>query len=362
MMNDVKERSFKRVYLITGDDPWLRHGFLSRLLQAASGEDTLNRMDVTGSDMSLPEMRAFTDTMPFFAERRVLVIEESGLFRVRQKKGESPETDDSPEGKDASESDEKEDVSKEEASDAYQKWLKTLPETALVIFVETKADGRSALYKLISRIGSVTVTERPKKAEELRRFAMNLIGKSRLKITQAAFDLLMERLPLDYGTAETEIEKLISSCLEKGSIQSEDVEEMLIPRLEDKVFDLVERVSSGDRRGALRCYYDLAALRTSSLLVLTLIGKEFVRLMNVQEMAVKGLSDREIMTNMSFSKEWLSEKYRRAAQRFRKGQLLKAASRETELELAVKSGNLSENAAVEMLILSMTEGTKDPRR
>ena len=77
---------------------------------------------------------------------------------------------------------------------------------------------------------------------------------------------------------------------------------------------------------------------------------------------MKGLSDREIMTNMSFSKEWLSEKYRRAAQRFRKGQLLKAASRETELELAVKSGNLSENAAVEMLILSMTEGTKDPRR
>ncbi|MBP5294950.1 MAG: DNA polymerase III subunit delta [Lachnospiraceae bacterium] len=360
-MNDVKEKSFRRVYLITGDDPWLRHGFLSRLLHAAAGTDTLNRMDVSGSDLSLPEMRAFTDTMPFFSDRRVLVVEESGLFRVRQKKGDTSETDDASGEKESSESEE-ENAAKGESADAYQNWIKTLPETALVIFVETKADGRSALYKLISRIGSITVVERPKKAEELRRFAMSLIGKSGLKITQGAFALLMERLPLDYGMSETEIEKLISRCLEKGSIQAEDVEEMLTPRLEDKVFDLVERVSSKDRKGALRCYYDLVALRTSSLLVLTLIGKEFIRLLNVKEMAEKGLPDREIMSVMSFSKEWLSEKYRRAAHRFRKGQLLRAASYEAELELAVKSGNLNENSAVEMLILSMTEEPKEPGR
>ena len=364
-MQDVKEKSFKRVYLITGDDPWLRHGFLSRLLQAASGEDTMNRMDVSGSDLSLPALRAFTDTMPFFADRRVLVIEESGLFRARQKKNNSEETDENEDAREegnSSDSSEESPESARESTDAFQNWLKTLPETAVVIFTESKADGRSGLYKLISKIGSVTTVNRPKNAEELRRFALNLVGKSGLKITSGAFDLLMERLPLDYGMAGTEIEKLISRCIEKGSILSEDVEEMIAPRLEDRIFELVEKVSSGDRKGALSLYYDLVALRTSPLLILTLTGKEFVRLLNVQDMAAKGLPDREIMSAMSFSKDWQAEKYRRTSGRFRRGALLHAADYASSLEQAVKSGNLNEYSAVEILIISMTRDPNDRRR
>ena len=355
-MNDVKQKSFKRVYLITGDDPWLRHGFLSRLLKAAAGDDTLNRMDVSGSDLSLPELRAFTDTMPFFADRRVLLIEDSGLFRSKKKAGE--EENDPSKGEGGTESTDPADKNDEDPktdADGYQNWLRNLPETALVIFTESKADGRSALYKLISKIGSITVVERPKKAEELRRFAMGLVARSGLKITPRAFDLILERLPLDYGMAETEIEKLISHCLEKGAIREEDVEEMILPRLEDRVFDLVERVSSGDRPGALRYYYDLVALRTSPLLILTLIGKEFVRLLNVGDMARKGLPDREIMTAMAFPKDWLVDKYRRTALRFSRNALVRAADRASELEKDVKSGNLGENAAVEILILELTQ-------
>ena len=356
LLQDVKEKQFKRVYLITGDDPWLRHGFLSRLSAAVSGDDTMNRMEVTGSDISLPALRAFTDTVPFFAERRVLVIEESGLFRVR-KKGGSEDGNSSGEEfqtppREASE--EENDETAGSSSDDFQNWIKTLPETAVVIFTETKADGRSALYKLISKLGSVTAVNRPKNAEELRRFALSQIGKSRLRITSAAFDKVMERLPLDYGTAETELEKLISRCLEKGSILPEDVEEMMTPRLEDRVFELVEKVSSGDRDGALRCYYDLVALKTPPLLILTLVGKEFVRLLNVQDMAARGLSEREITEAMSFSKDWLTDKYRRMAGRFRRGELLAAVKYETELEQAAKSGNLNDAPAAEILIVSMT--------
>ena len=184
---------------------------------------------------------------------------------------------------------------------------------------------------------------------------MGLVARSGLKITPRAFDLILERLPLDYGMAETEIEKLISHCLEKGAIREEDVEEMILPRLEDRVFDLVERVSSGDRPGALRYYYDLIALRTSPLLILTLIGKEFVRLLNVGDMARKGLPDQEIMTAMAFPKDWLVDKYRRTALRFSRNALVRAADRASELEKDVKSGNLGENAAVEILILELTQ-------
>ena len=360
LIQDVKEKKFKRVYLITGNDPWLRHGFLKRLLDAVSGDDSMNRMDVSGSTFSLPELRAFTDTMPFFADRRVLTVTDSGLFRSG-KKNDAPE-----DGDDKSEEETPEDLTPEkgtkERSDSVQNWLRTLPETAVVIFSETACDGRNALYKLVGKIGSVTVAERPKNPGELRRFAMNLIGKSGLRITSGAFDMLMERLPLDYGMAETEIEKLISYCLEKGSILPDDVEQMTAPRLEDRVFDLVEKVSSGDRKGAMDLYYDLVRLRTSPLLILTLIGKDLVRLMNVQEMSRKGLSDREIMEALSFRYDWITDKYRRTAGRFRKGALREAAALEADLELSVKNGNLGDSAAAEMLILRLTGRDLPPKR
>ena len=353
LLNDIKEKSFKRVYLITGDDPWLRHGYFTRLMEAVSGDDTMNRLAVSGSGFSLSDLRAFTDTMPFFAERRVLVIEESGLFRARKKAGA--------EGNDESSGDPSEGASSDDAAESVQtgpqsieNWLKTLPDTAVVIFTENAADGRNSLYKLISKIGSVTVVNRPEKPEELRRFALGQIGRSGLKITSGAFDKLLERLPLDYGMAASEIEKLLSRCLQKGSIYPEDVEEMITPRLEDRIFDLVEKVSSGSRDAALSLYYDLVALRTPPLLILTLIGREFVRLQNVRDMYAEGLSDREIMNAMSFSKEWLAEKYRRMAGRFRKEELSGAVRLASELELSVKSGNLGEAAASEILILSLT--------
>ena len=362
LIQDVKEKKFKRVYLITGDDPWLRHGFLERLLKAAAGEDTLNRMDVTGNAFSLPELRAFTDTMPFFAERRVLVITDSGLLRSR-KKNEPEEGEEQPytDGSEETLSSDKGTDLKERA-DSFQTWLQNLPETAVVIFSETSCDGRNALYKLISKIGSITSAERPKNPGELRRFAMNLIGKSGVRITSGAFDRLMDRLPLDYGMAETEIEKLISYCLGKGSILLEDVEEMTAPRLEDRVFDLVERVSNGDRKGAMDLYYDLLRLRTAPLLILTLIGKDLVRLMNVQEMSRKGLSEREIMEALSFRFDWLTQKYQRTAGRFPKGALLRAVELEADLEQSAKNGNLGDAAALEILILNLTEDRRPSRR
>ena len=356
MIQDVKNKNFKRVYLITGDDPWLCHGFLTRLLKAAAGDDTLNRMDVTGSAFSLPELRAFTDTMPFFAERRVLLITDSGLFRSRKKADSSAEDAPSDEGSKEDDAEKTED--QKERSDGIQKWLTSLPETAIVIFSETACDGRNALYKLISKIGSITTAERPKNPGELRRFAMNLIGKSGIRITSGAFDLLMDRLPLDYGMAETEIEKLISYCLQKGTILPEDVEIMTFPRLEDRVFDLIDKVSAGDRKGALDLYYDLVRLRTAPLLIMALIGKDLVRLMNVQEMSRKGLSDREITEALSFRFDRLLDKYRRTAGRFKRGALLKAVALEEDLERSVKNGNLGDSAAVEILILRLTEARK----
>ena len=60
------------------------------------------------------------------------------------------------------------------------------------------------------------------------------------------------------------------------------------------------------------------------------------------------------MTAMAFSKEWLVDKYRRTALRFPRNALVRAIDDASDLEKDVKSGNLSENAAVEILILELT--------
>ena len=81
---DIKERRFRRVYLLFGEEPFLVSSYKKRLREAISGDDT----------------------MPFFAERRLIMVDESGFF-----KGAAPE----------------------ELAD----YIPELPETTCLVFCET---------------------------------------------------------------------------------------------------------------------------------------------------------------------------------------------------------------------------------
>ena len=77
----MKEHTFKRVYLLYGEERFLVNNYKKRLREAIAGDDTMNFNSFQGKNPDVREIISLADTMPFFAERRLILIDESGFFK-----------------------------------------------------------------------------------------------------------------------------------------------------------------------------------------------------------------------------------------------------------------------------------------
>ena len=108
----IKAGEFKRVYLLFGDETYLVQQYKDKLVNALTDvEDTLNFSKFVGEGSDPAEMISFCQTMPFFADRRVVLVSGSGLFA--------------------------------KSNDYLADNIPGLPDTAVMVFVEKDVDKRS---------------------------------------------------------------------------------------------------------------------------------------------------------------------------------------------------------------------------
>ena len=120
---DIKSGTMKQVYLLWGEEAYLRRQYRDRLRDALAGGDTMNCHYFEGKGIVPGEIIDLAETLPFLAERRVIVLENSGLL----KKG----------------------------GETLAEYIKDMAETAYLVFVETEIDKRSRLYKEIKAAGRI---------------------------------------------------------------------------------------------------------------------------------------------------------------------------------------------------------------
>ena len=321
VLEDIKNRTFKKVYLLYGEETYLVLELKNRLLAALNPGDGMNFKSLEGHDISLDEVRDFTDTMPFFAEKRVLFLSGTGLCK--------------------------------NSSEGFDAWIGGLPDTAVVVFTESEVDKRNRVYKKIAETGYVSelskMSDRDYEAWVLRR-----IGARKLRITKEAFAKLLSVLPEDMEGARHEIDKLCDYCMEKESIEPSDVDEISVPEIQGRIFDMVDAVSRGDRKTALSLYYDLLSLREPPLRILFLAARQLNQLF-LAKSAERENRSRDDIASILRVKPFIAGKIQAGARRFTMKALSDAVEKALELENAVKSGDLADTLAVEMLIFSVTE-------
>ena len=70
---DIKNREFKRVYLLYGTEEYLKRLYKNKLKEAVlQDSDAMNMAEYAGKGIDEKEVREFADTLPFFAEYRVV--------------------------------------------------------------------------------------------------------------------------------------------------------------------------------------------------------------------------------------------------------------------------------------------------
>lgn len=316
LSQDIKERRFKRVYLLYGEESFLKRSYKNRLREAVLGDDTMNYHYFEGKGLALAEIISLADTMPFFADHRLILIESSGLFKG--------------------------------GGEELVEYLPNLPETTCMVFVEDEVDKRSRMFKAVKKYGYAAEMTRQTSAQ-LAKWAAGLLAKEGKKITSSTMELFLGMVGEDMDNIRSELDKLISYTLGRDVVTAQDVERVCTAQVTNQIFEMVAAISGRRTERAMKLYEDLLILREPPMRILFLIARQFNQLLQVREMGAKGLGRAEMASQLKIP-PFAVGKLTAQARAFSQEQIFSYVQDCVDMEEAVKQGRLSDRMAVELLI------------
>lgn len=277
----------------------------------------MNFSSYEGKDINPKELIDLAETMPFFADRRVILVEDSGFFK--------------------------------NACEELAGYLPELSESTCILFVESEVDKRSKMYKQVKKSGRIVCFDR-QSDEILMRWVGTRLKKEGKTMTRAAYQRFMEKTGNDMENIDKELEKLICYCLELEVIDVEQVEAVCVEQTTNKIFDMVNAISEKRQKQALDLYYDLLTLKEPPMRILFLIMRQFQKLMLIKELTNQGVDSRTIASKAGMP-EFAVRKNQAMAKKFKMEQIRRALEDGVELEEGVKTGRMNDRVAVEVLIV-----------
>lgn len=318
LLQDIKNNDFSRIYLLYGEEEYLRKQYRDRLKEAlGKPEDTMNTHYYEGKDTKPGEIMDLALTLPFFAEKRVIVVENSGWFV--------------------------------KGGDPMAEFLPKLPDTTVLIFVEAQTDKRTKLFKGVKKAGR-TAEFSYQDETTLKKWIIGMIKKEGMVCSGQALDFFMERTGTEMCHIKTELEKLFCYCMGRQEITIADMEAICCKRIQNQIFDMISALALRQRDRALALYYDLLMLKEPPMRILALIVRQFHLLLQVKELKKKGYGQTVIAQKTGLS-PYVAGKYERQAAGFRFLELREALEDCAKTEEEIKTGLLQDRLGVELFLV-----------
>ena len=325
IQEDIRTGNFKQAYLLYGDEAYLKQQYKHNLEKALNPDgDTMNFNHYEGKSIDIRQLIDLCETLPFFADRRVILLEDTGFFKNKC----------------------------EELAD----YMKELPEYLCMIFVESEVDKRSRMYKAVKACGRITEFK-SQDEKTLMRWAAGLLGKAGKKITQRDMELLLTKTGTDMGNLRMELEKLITYTGDRNVVTRADIQEVCTTQTQNKIFDMVRAVTEKNQKRALDLYYDLLTLKEPPMRILFLLAKQFRQLLLVKEYTEEGVAQPEMASRLGVP-SFVVRNIASCARSYRISELRQAVTDFVDAEEAVKTGRLQDVLSVELLIVKYSSARR----
>ena len=319
--DDIKKGEFKSVYLLYGEEEYLKKQYRDRLKNAIVGDDTMNYSYYDSDNASVKDIIDVCETMPFFAQKRLVVMENTGFLKS----------------------------SNEELAD----YIKHIPDYLIIVMVEKEVDKRNKVYKAIDAVGYVCEMK-PQSTATLEKWIAGLLAKDSLRISRDACDLILDKTGAGMDYIKQETEKLASYCQGREVVTVEDVEKVCATQTTSHIFDMISAIANKKQQQALDLYYDLLELKEPPMRILYLIVRQFNGILQVKDLMSRGVSGKEI-ASMIGAAPFVAGKYQAQAKYFEMSTLLDALNECARTEEAVKQGRLNDRLGVELIIIKYSK-------
>ncbi len=317
LKQQIKEGNFKPVYLLYGSQSYLKNLYRKKLTEAIlPPKDTMNLTYLEGKIPDLPAIAELANTLPFFAKKRLIILENTGFFK---------------------------------SSCDLAKMLPDFPDTTILLFIENEVKKNTSMYKAVAKLGYACEMNGLSE-KDLMMFLASSLNKEGLKISYAAAQHMLLRCGTDMNCLIQETAKLSAYCAGQEAVTIEDVDCICTQQISRQIFQMIDYIGEQKQNAALRLYDDLLALKEKPMSILALITRHFNKLLLVKDLSAKNLPKGEIAKKAEIP-PFAVPKYQQQARSFSPQMLCHFLDFALAQEEKFKKGLMNDQMAVEIVIV-----------
>lgn len=338
------EKSLQRqllspVYLFYGEETYLRDRILERFKgMVPEGIRDFNLDIVDGRDTGVEAIVNMAETLPFLADKRVVLVKDADFFKARRKS--------------MSETGEEKAEKANSTDDILLKYLENPANTTCLILCTESVDKKRKIFKAIEKNGQV-VEFALLKGQELNDWIDRRARKLGKVIEQAAMAGLVTAVGNNLQQLNTELEKLSCySATEK--ISAADVGLMVSKTAELSIFELIDAVADRNYKRAVKMARETVFLGEPVIRILFMVARQFRLITQVKGFQEAGNTDKQVAGLLQVH-PFVAQKCIKQARNFTMQEALAAMEKILGTDLDIKSGRQEPMLALELLIIALCD-------
>jgi len=306
-------------YLIIGNDSYTRETEAEKIRKRSlsSGEVDLNYSAHKVEDIE--EAMDSLGTMPFLAEKRVVLIKEDNGFS-------------------------------DEFTEAILSYLARPMETSVLVLSTGSSFKKNKNYHKLAGLVNEIKADKPDPVT-IKGWIRDFFKKEGIEISPKAVELIVELKGSDAIAVKGELEKLV--CFSGGEkIENTHVEQLVGRSVTEDVFKLVDAVNARDTKWAFRVLNDLYDQKKQPYEIIGYLAWYIRGIQKVVLLSGRGSGPEGIVAELGFH-PWQAKKFLYQAKKYPVNRINRWTSLLLETDRDIKTGRKRSPLALEMLLVSL---------
>ena len=326
------------LYVLHGEDNFSLTRSLEEIKKGLGDPSLLaaNTTVLDGQQLSIDQLRAICETVPFLAEKRLVIIQgllerfEPQVRPRRQKKTTSQ-------------------AGQNKQDKAFADYLSGIPDSTVLVLLDGRIRSNNILLK---QLATAKVRSFPLlKEAQLKQWIKKEMAEQDISMSPQAVDLLAQLVGSNLWVMTNEITKLALFASGRR-IEEEDVKAVVSSAQETNVFAMVDAILDFKAGIAEQLLEQLLNRGASPAYLLAMLSRQVRMIVRARELRRQRQSDAEIQSRLSLT-PFALRKTLEQAQRYSLERLKEAYRKLLQADLSIKTGKYDGELALNLLIVEL---------
>ena len=333
------------LYILSGQDDFSLGGSLEEIKRGISDQALLaaNTTILDGQQVTLDQLRAVCETMPFLSERRLVIV--NGLLERFEPKSKS--------------SGQKKITPVANQQNEYKllaTYISKIPDSTILVLIDGRLGRNNPLFRALSARAEVKTFPLLRNTE-LRKWIQRRVIEEGGSISPGAVDLLVKLVGSNLWIMKSEINKLVLFSSGRR-IEEEDVKRVVSYAHQANVFAMVDAILEFKAGIAEQSLHQLLEGGAAPAYLLVMLLRQLRMIVRVKELRGQGKPEVEIQNKLGLTSEFALRKTLEQASRYSWERLKEVYHKLLETDLSIKTGKYGGELALNILIAELCQRRK----